>query len=404
VSARIALLVVVLAATPARADEGKAQQYFRAGAQAFKQQSYAAAAENFELAYKEEPLPEIAFSAAQAYRRQYFIDQKPEHVQRAVELYRAYLEKVKAGGRVGDAADGLEEMKRELDRLNAAGTKFTAVAHAGTRLAISVTVAGEARQAMTELSALPATDTTGAKATLDGKPVDLYVPVDVAPGEHVIVASAPGYFPSTVKRVAIDGASDVVELELQPQPAELAIHAEAGAEITIDGKPVGTTPLAAQALPAGHHVVAITRRGRDGELRDVQLARAEHKTLEVPLAATGRRRAVPWLLGGAGALAIASAATALVSWSADSDFSKLQDERVKTGITQAQYDTLEHDISRRDSYRDAAWVLGGAAVATCAVAAMLYWFDTPQPGEHAPRVIVPTVAPGGAGIALLGRF
>jgi hypothetical protein len=123
----------------------------------------------------------------------------------------------------------------------------------------------------------------------------------------------------------------------------------------------------------------------------------------VPLRSTGKRHAVPWLLGGAGALAIASTATAVVALSADSDMSKLQDERLKTGITAAQYQTLEHDISRRDDYRDAAWTLGGAAVATAAVAAMVFWFDTPQPHERAVQ-IVPALTPGGGGAALLGRF
>ena len=400
----LVVVALVVAAAPAHADKAKAEMYFRAGAEAFKQQRYDAAADSFELAFKEDPLPEIAFSAAQSYRRQYFIDQKPERVQRAVELYRVYLDKVKSGGRVGDAADALAEMKRELDRLSAQGAKFTAIAHGGTRLAVSVTVAGEAHQAMTELSALPATDSTDAKATLDGKPVELYVPTDVSPGEHAIAVTAPGYFPAAVKRVAIEGTTDVVEFELQPQPAVLAIRAEDGADVAIDGKPVGTTPLAAQQLPAGRHLVAITRRGREGELREVQLARAEHETLDVSLAKTGRRRAVPWLAGGAGVLALASTATALAALSADGDLSKLQDERLETGLTAAQYGDLQHDISRRDGYRDAAWVLGGAAIATGAVAAMIYWFDTPRPTERAPHVVVPIVIQGGTGAALIGRF
>src|SRR5262249_48321427 len=147
----------------------------------------------------------------------------------------------------------------------------------------------------------------------------------------------PGYFPASVKRVAVDGTTDVVEVELKPQPAELAIHAEDGADVAIDGKPVGTTPLAAQPLAAGRHLVAITRRGRDGELREVQLARAEHKTIDVSLAKTGRRHAVPYLAGGAGVLAIGSTLTALAALSADSDLSKLQDQRLKTGLTAAQY-------------------------------------------------------------------
>ena len=53
-----------------------------------RRQDFAAAATDFEQAYKALPLPEIAFSAAQAYRRQYQVDAKPSHVARAIELYR----------------------------------------------------------------------------------------------------------------------------------------------------------------------------------------------------------------------------------------------------------------------------------------------------------------------------
>ena len=107
---RTLALIIALVAATAHADRDKAEKYFSAGAAAYKQQSFAAAAEQFELAYKELALPEIAFSAAQAYRRQYFVDPKPEYVKRAVELYRIYLDQVKSGGRVGDASDGVAEM------------------------------------------------------------------------------------------------------------------------------------------------------------------------------------------------------------------------------------------------------------------------------------------------------
>src|SRR5436305_266246 len=101
----VILVGLVLLVSVARADRVKAEQYFHAGAEAFKQQRFSAAAEAFEAAYKEEHLPEIAFSTAQAYRRQYFISPKLAFAQRAVELYRVYLDAVKSGGRIGDASD-----------------------------------------------------------------------------------------------------------------------------------------------------------------------------------------------------------------------------------------------------------------------------------------------------------
>src|SRR5262245_17667713 len=104
----IIAIAIVATGAPARADNrGEAERYFRAGAKAYAAQSFAAAAADFDEAYKQLPLPEIAFSGAQAYRRLYRVEPKPEYLKRAVELYRVYLDKVKTGGRVGDAADSL---------------------------------------------------------------------------------------------------------------------------------------------------------------------------------------------------------------------------------------------------------------------------------------------------------
>jgi hypothetical protein len=99
----------------AHADRKVALKFFRAGEKAYQAQNFEAAAHNFYAAYEQLPLPEIAFSAAQAFRRQYRVDPKQEYVQRSVELYRFYLSKVKTGVRVADAADSLGEMERELD-------------------------------------------------------------------------------------------------------------------------------------------------------------------------------------------------------------------------------------------------------------------------------------------------
>src|ERR1044071_6371401 len=91
---RIAIVIATLlaASTAYAEDKVAAEQYFRAGAKAYAAQNFAAAVANFDEAYKALPLPEIAFSAAQSYRRLYRLDPQPQYVRRAVELYRAYLD------------------------------------------------------------------------------------------------------------------------------------------------------------------------------------------------------------------------------------------------------------------------------------------------------------------------
>jgi hypothetical protein len=398
--------VLALAATAhADGDKAKAEQYFRAGALAFKQQSFAAAAEQFEQAYREAPLPEIAFSAAQAYRRQYFIEPKPEYVKRAVELYTAYLDKVKSGGRVGDASDGLAEMKHELDRLTASGAHIAGIPTALTRIAVSVTIAGEQKTAVGELSAIPATDTTGVSATVDGKPVELFTPLQVEPGEHDVTVTAPGYFPVQLKRRVVDGITELVEAELKPEPAKLVITTDDNARVEINGRFAGDSPLAPQELPAGAYTITLTRAGREPIVREVALGRGETKTIVADMHKTTRRKIVPWLAGGAGAFAIASTVTAIFAESKDHDLSALETRREATGWSTADASAYTSDVNKRDELRTTAWVLGGAAVATGAVAAALYFFDRPQPTERAiDRAVVPTAGPHGAGVSLVGRF
>ena len=63
-----------------------------------------------------------------------------------------------------------------------------------------------------------------------------------------------------------------------------------------------------------------------------------------------------------------------------------------------RYDT---EVQSRDHFVTATWILGGAAVAAGAIAAGLYFFDTPQPTE---RLIVPTATSNSASVSVVGRF
>ncbi len=392
---------VLAASSVARADDrAKAEQYFRAGEQAFRHQSFAAAAESFELAYKEMEIPEIAFSAAQAYRRQYFIEPKPQYCKRAVELYRVYLGKVKSGGRVGDASDGLAEMQRELDRLGGGGQTAAPRADA-TRVIINVTV-GEQKTTMTELSMLPASDAIRATATLDGKPVELYTQIDVTPGEHTVAIAADGYIPVTETHKVAPGETDPIEVRLVEKPARLTFSTESDAQIAIDGRVLGTTPLATQDVASGSHVLVAMRRGRETVSRSLELARGEVKTVTIAMRPTARRRAVPWLVGAGGVLALGSGASALIAVLADNKMSDIEHDRETVGITQKQLADYRSDTDRRDTFRDTAWVLGSAAVVAGATAVVLYYFDAPAAPPE--RMVVPVASPTSAGVAVVGRF
>lgn len=408
---RIALVLMlalgsVAAPAPAFADDAPAtgraaaERYFRAGSRAYAAQSFAAAAANFDEAYRALPMPEIAFSAAQAYRRLYRIDPKPSHVQRAVELYRVYLDKVKTGGRVGDAADSLGELERELDRLKLRGARTDAAPAERTRLGIDVSLGGTAPTAgaLREIGDAPGGALPGVTLTVDGKPVEPFALIDVEPGEHAIAAAAPGYFPVEKRQHAVRGASAIVELELMPRPAKVTVKTERGAKLAIDGRGV---PSAQLEVAAGRHLLTITRRGRRPYAKELTVERGQELAVTAKLAKTGRRRAVPWVLAGAGVFATASALTALAALGADNDAEKLRTE-IRLGNRPATAgDEYDAAVARRDTARTSAWIFAGGALAAGATAAALYFFDAPS--AEGVR-LAPTASPSGGGVAALGRF
>jgi len=95
------------------------------------------------------------------------------------------------------------------------------------------------------------------------------------PGEYPVSASAPGYYPMETSVVVDDRDSQVLELVLQPLPGLLSLSSQpAGAEVSIDGEPVGQTPLQDLSVAAGEH--------------SLQLTYARHLPLEQALEVTGR--------------------------------------------------------------------------------------------------------------------
>lgn len=391
------LVLVGSLAGAARADDRKAaERYFRAGAKAYAAQNFQAAAVNFDEAFKALPMPEIAFSAAQAYRRLYQVEPKPPYVRRAVELYQTYLREVKTGGRVGDAADNLAEMKRELDKLEAAGVKITALAPAPvqTRLGVNVSVVG---QAATELGALREigdaageTAIKGLVATIDGKRVEPFTLVEVDAKEHVIAVSADGYYAVDKKTVAVAGQSSLVDVELRPMPAKVTVATEDSARILVDGRAAGTAPTAPLELPAGKHLLTVLRRGREPFDKELTVTRGEQLTVRAPLKATARRRAVPWLLGGAGILAAGAITTGTFAFLRDRSAADLRDEIEMGDRPPLDADRYDDTVQSRDRFVMWTWILGGSAVAMAGTGALLFYFDTPTSD--------------GASVGVSGRF
>jgi hypothetical protein len=405
-----ALLVLIALASPAFADDAQsratAEQHWFAGKRAYTAQNFAAAATNFEEAFKamprdnspkgEKELGEIAYAAAQAYRRWYRIDPKLDTARRAAELYRFYLDRVKTGGKVGVAADYVGEMQREVDKLVAAGAKVAREsAVERTRLGVSPVLSIEQRGGgIDELADLPDATQVEITATIDGKPVQPFELIDVEPGPHKIHVEAEGYLPHDTTERAVKGSSKVAEIVMKPKPAKLVVKTERDAKLRVDGRAAAGTTL---ELPAGKHVVTILKSGREAVSREVELGRGQELAIDAPLEKTARRRAVPFVAAGAivlGAATLAGTTYAIVEHVRAGDQLAAIDKGDQRPEAADRYEAL---IARRNEVTTGALITGGAALLVGGAALALYWLDSPS--EETVRV-TPVIG----GVSVRGRF
>lgn len=120
----------------------------------------------------------------------------------------------------------------------------------------------------------------GARIDVDGVEVartPLGAPLRVAEGNHVIGAVAEGYSPARKEILVAGNAEASVNFELvlaqAKRLANLTIRSRISqADVLIDGKSVGKTPLSSSvALPAGAHTVELRRAGYETAQQQVEL-------------------------------------------------------------------------------------------------------------------------------------
>ena len=384
----IATVVAVLGGTAiAEDDKAGAMKFFKAGEQAYKMSNFGGAAENFEAAFKLLPAPEIAFSAAQAYRLQFQIDQDPRKVKRAIELYEIYVGAVKTGKRAGDAAIHLDNLRAAYRDLVAAGkVKDDKISVDRTQVTVWVPV-------------------EGAQITVDGKPVEPYAYFDVAPGEHVVEVTAKGYKPYSQKVSVANGAKVPVPVQLAPRSATVVLAGAGDARIAIDGRPVRTVDGVLE-VPAGKRYLTVSRRGRKPYARELTLPPGGKVKVDVVLHRTGQRTVARWAFLGSAVLGGLTVVTITGALYAQSRAEDLIGEPLEDA---GDYTTWR---DRRNGMRNASIVLGSATILTAGTATALFLFDNPTP-EAAPANLGPAPADdelrftpmgfgGGAGIGVGG--
>ncbi|HET6613832.1 MAG TPA: PEGA domain-containing protein [Kofleriaceae bacterium] len=397
-----AIFVGIIAAgamsAPARADDERevSKRWFRAGERAYGAGQYSVAAEAFERSYAALALPAIAFSAAQAYRLQYFVDKDTAKLERAIQLYRAYVKAVKKGGRRDDAVASLAELEPILARMGGGTGASAAPPPAPTR---------------TRLMVFGNID--GASAKVDGATAGtLPVTREVKPGPHKIKVSAGGYFPTERTVTAVKGELVAVEINLSARPATLAIDASDGAVIEVDGRKVGQTPLGRPVeVSPGTRLVTVTLSGHEPFSKTVKVERGETIKLDPALPSTTQRRVSYAVLGTSAALLVGAGVTGFFALRADADASDINDRRATGTISVA--DLAEYNRRRGDRDNYLAWTYGlaGAGAAVGITGALLYFMDHPEPESQpisaAPAgdiALAPIVGPGLTGVAAAARF
>jgi serine/threonine protein kinase len=147
--------------------------------------------------------------------------------------------------------------------------------------------------------------TTPPKATVrvDGKPLGLSPQtVELAPGEtHYLLIEKPGHrrveqdvtlAPGetkelTVKLTALEGARPTATPLPAPGPAEpgfLTLETEPWTKVSVDGEPLGSTPLFKKRLPAGKHQLVLVNEGANvNEKRVVTISPNETTKLKLTL-------------------------------------------------------------------------------------------------------------------------
>lgn len=355
------LTLVLGAPAPARGDDGQAAaaRRFAAGSQAYRAGKYLAAARAFEESHAQKPVAAVTFSAAQAYRRQYFVDGDFAWLERAKLLYRRYLDEQPDGGRREHAVTHLYAIELLLARR-------TSEERPPQALPTQVLVSCEA---------------TGARISLDGGPPRAAPLVqDVTPGQHRVRVTAPGHRPEERRVLAVAQRLATLAIDLTELPGEVVVVTAPGAEVWMDGRRAGVAPLPPLDASAGVHSLTLMGSGRKSVHRSVRVARGARTTVEVDLPPSDQRLAAHWTLGGSAALALGSTVSGTLALLAERDAKSVKDD-ISAGrtLSPTERDRYNASLERRDGFRTASVGLLGAALVSGSVGALLYVFDSPAP-------------------------
>lgn len=347
----------------AQAQDGnveRAKMLFNAGASTYASGQFKAAIQAFEEANRLYPKPQILFSLAQARRRQYFLDKNPEQLRRALKEYREYLDQVPEGGRRADAAQAVAELELVEARLGVDARAATTITREPTRILVRTTP-------------------EDATVLIDGKPSKSGLAIETNAKRHRVRVTAAGYAPFERELPITESTLNPVDVVLEEKPALLTVVGDSGTQISIDGRPAGSTPLGAPIeVPSGVHLVVLTKNGHRPMSQEVEFTRDEKKRLDAKLAPTSQRIVSYGFFVGAGAALVTGGVFTAIALSKEGDAEGIRDRQSNEMITGSDADAYDRARSHRDDWARASYVAYGVAAGALATGLVLYLFDAPS--------------------------
>ena len=348
-----------------------------------------------EQSYELIPISATALSLAQAYRLQFFIDQDTRHLERAIALYRLYIDAVATGARRGDAVASLAELEPiklrfDVERKQKAELVPTKV---------------EPYEPPTQVMVVSAAPES--RISLDGETATKAPLVAlVTPGIHIARIEAPGYKAATREITAIEGRLVVVEVELKEEPAQVWFRGAPGAQVWLDGRLVARLPLRSPiSVSAGKHRVYLTQKGRVPWIRSLSVERGGTLDVSVTLP-IAVQRFISYGLLGAGTLGLVTAGVVgLMALQEEQEAVNIQHHTETRSLTIAERDQYESLLTARDTHATTAWLSFGISVAVTAAGSLLYNFSPSQSALRPESSWISLVPHNdGLGIGYGGRF
>jgi hypothetical protein len=224
---------------------------------------------------------------------------------------------------------------------------------------------------------------------------------------------------------AIDGSIVAQDFPLKEKPALITVVAESGARLDVDGRTVGTTPLAAPiSVPGGTHLVTISKNGRDAAIREVEIARGQSQTLKATLPTSTQRKVAMGFMFAGGAGLLAGGVFTALALERQSFAQGILDRSATQNISSGDLSSYNSAVSMRGTWTTSAGIAFGAGVALVAIGTFMFVFDSPSltgpairektdspQKPAAPKKLEPTevgfsplLGPSVVGGALTGRF